>query len=517
MDAGKGRSPFDHPSMRSARRDRSRHHFPASIAITCRSLARHCRLHLLSGVPRAKIWAHFRLFLSIGLLAAAWGTIPSGTLVQAADIRETVQELVLANGMKVLLAEVPKAPVATVQIWYRVGSRHEIMGRAGLSHMLEHMMFKGTEKHPKGTFSRTIRKNGGNDNAFTSQDYTAYFEILAADRVELALELEADRMRNVVFDEKEFHLEREVVKEERRLRTEDDPQAYLVESLFAQAFMVHPYHWPVIGWFQDLNAMTLGDLRRHYDTYYVPNNATLVIVGDIHVETLLPTIKRLFEPIPKGAVPPQPTVAEPDQLGERRIIVKREAQVPFLMVGYRVPNYADEDSYPLTILETILSQGKSSRLYRSLVYEQKLAMAAGASYGLLQADPELFYSYVVVNPDQKIEAVEQALYREVERLRQDLVPEQELQRAKNQVEADHVFGLDSNFRQAMLLGQAETAGAGWRHVGRFLKGIREVTAEDVRRVARKYFIEDKRTVGILLPLPPGGEAAARLEPGASRP
>src|SRR5438093_4739834 len=194
-----------------------------------------------------------------------------------------VRESVLTNGLKVLLIEVPKAPVVTVQVWYKVGSRNEVMGRAVLSVMVEHMMLTGTAKYPKGTFSRTIRKNGGNDNAFTSQDFTAYFENLAGDRVELALELEADRMQGLLLDEKEFQLEREVVKEERRLRSEDDPQSFLVESLFAQAFLIHPYHWPVIGWFPDLNAMTLEDLQRHYDVYYSPNNATLVIVGDLQV------------------------------------------------------------------------------------------------------------------------------------------------------------------------------------------------------------------------------------------
>jgi len=198
-----------------------------------------------------------------------------------------VHEYVLANGMKVLLVEEPKAPVATVQVWFKVGSRNEVLGRAGLSHMLEHMMFKGTARYPKGVFSRTIRKNGGNDNAFTSQDATAYFENLAADRVRLALEMEADRLNGLLLDEHEFQLEREVVKEERRLRSEDDPQAFLVETLFAQAFLMHPYHWPIIGWFPDLDAMTREDLKRHYDTYYVPNNATLVVVGDIKAEALL--------------------------------------------------------------------------------------------------------------------------------------------------------------------------------------------------------------------------------------
>jgi len=452
------------------------------------------------------------------LLATALGVIlhADGRAAEPAQM-PAVQERVLANGLKVLLVEVPKAPVVTVQIWYKVGSRNEVMGRAGLSHMLEHMMFKGTKRHPKGTFSRTIRKNGGNDNAFTSQDYTAYFENLAADRVELALELEADRMQGLLLDAKEFQLEREVVKEERRLRTEDDPQAFLVETLFAQAFLMHPYRWPIIGWFTDLNAMTLEDLRRHYDTYYRPNNATLIIVGDMKAETLLPTIKRLFEPIPKGPIPPPQSVVEPEQRGERRIIVKREAQVPFVMAGYRAPNYTHADSYALTILESILSHGKSSRLYRSLVYEQKIALAVGAEYSLLQADPELFYCFAVVKPGQSVEEVERALYREIERLQAEPPLEEELQRAKNQVEAAYVFGQDSNFRQAMLLGQAETVGAGWRHVSQFLERLRSVKAEDVRRVARQYFIPDVRTVGTLIPLPAGGPQPAPSHASGQKP
>ena len=441
--------------------------------------------------------------LALPVLLSLWQT-PSS---YASEVRESV----LTNGLKVLLVEVPKAPVVTVQVWYKVGSRNEVMGRAGLSHMLEHMMFKGTAKYPKGTFSRTIRKNGGNDNAFTSQDFTAYFENLAGDRVELTLELEADRMQGLILDEKEFQLEREVVKEERRLRSEDDPQSFLVESLFAQAFLIHPYHWPIIGWFPDLNAMTLEDLQRHYDLFYSPNNATLVIVGDIKAESLLPTIKRLFEPIPKGPSPPPQSIVEPEQRGERRIVVKKEAQVPFVMAGYRVPNYTSEDSYALMILESILSHGKSSRLYRSLVYEQKTALAVGAEYSLLQADPDLFYCFALVKPGQKAQEVEQALYREIEQIQAAPPTEQELQRAKNQVEASYVFGQDSIFRQAMLLGQAESVGAGWRHVEQFLTRIRSVTAEDVQQVARRYFVEDARTVGILIPIPPRAESAVLRE------
>lgn len=411
-------------------------------------------------------------------------------------------EYILSNGMKVLLVEVPKAPVATVQVWYKVGSRNEVMGRAGLSHMLEHMMFKGTAKYPKGSFSRLIRKNGGMDNAFTSQDFTAYFENLAADRVELALEMEADRMQGLILDRKELNTEREVVKEERRLRSEDDPQGALVETLFAQAYLSHPYHWPVIGWFGDLDAMTLEDLQRHYDTFYSPNNATLIVVGDINAETLLPTIKHLFEPIPRGPEPKPVSTMESDQRGERRFLLKREAQVPFVLMGYRVPNYTSEDSYALDVLETILSHGKSSRLYQSLVYEQKLSLAVGAEYGLMQADPGLFYFYALVSPGQKVEAVEDALNKEIKRLQNEPPSDLELQRAKNQVEAARVFEQDSNFRHAMLLGQAETVGAGWRKVDQFLDRIRSITAKDVQRVARQYLIEDRRTVGTLLPLPP---------------
>ena len=452
------------------------------------------------------------LAVALAVLVSAMlaGALPSHLASATAppDSLAGVQEHVLANGLKVLLLEMPKAPVATIQVWYRVGSRNEVMGRAGLSHMLEHMMFKGTERYPKGVFSRLIRKNGGNDNAFTSQDYTAYFENLAADRLNLALELEADRMHGLVLEGKEFQLEREVVKEERRLRTEDDPQAYLVEQLFAQVFMVHPYHWPIIGWFSDLNAMTLEDLKTHYDTYYSPNNATLIVVGDIKPDTLLPTIKDLFEPIPRGPVPPGQVVLEPEQLGERRLTVKREAQVPFVMAGYRVPNYTSQDAAALSVLEAVMSHGKSARLYRSLVYEQKLALAVGAEFDFFQADPGLFYCFAVVKPGKKPEEIEQALHKEFERLQSAPPTEQEMQRARNQVEADYLFGQDSNFRLAMLMGQAETVGAGWRFVGKYLDQIRGVSASDVQQVARRYLKSDSRTVGVLLPVPPQAPAQA---------
>jgi zinc protease len=459
-------------------------------------------------------WLYFQSITRLSWLAAAGSLV---IFLTSPAFAVGPHEFILSNGMKVLLVEVPKAPVATVQVWYKVGSRNEVMGRAGLSHMLEHMMFKGTAKYPKGEFSRLIRKNGGTDNAFTSQDFTAYFENLAADRVELALELEADRMQGLVLDRPELTTEREVVKEERRLRTEDDPQGALVEALFAQAYFSHPYHWPVIGWFGDLDAMTLDDLQRHYDTYYSPNNATLIVVGDINADGLLPTIKQLFEPIPRGPEPKPIATVEPEQKGERRFLLKREAQVPFVMIGYRVPNFPSEDSYALDILDSILSHGKSARLYQSLVYEQKSALAVGSEYSLLQTDPGLFYFYALVSPGQKPESVEDALHQEIKRLQTDPPSEQELQRAKNQVEATHVFEQDSNFRHAMLLGQAESVGAGWRKIDQFVEQIRAVTPKDIQRVARQYLIEDNRTVGTLIPLPPKQPEAPSTSAQQGRP
>jgi zinc protease len=263
----------------------------------------------------------------------------------------------------------------------------------------------------------------------------------------------------------------------------------------------------VIGWFSDLDAMSLEDLQRHYDTYYSPNNATLVVVGDIKAETLLPVIAKLFEPIPKGPSPKALTVREPDQRGERRFLLKREAQVPFVMMGFRAPNYTSDDSYALNIMESILSHGKSARLYQSLVYEQKLALAVGADYGLMQADPGLFYFYALVKPGEKTEVVEDALLKEIHRLHTEPPSEQELQRAKNQVEAAHIFEQDSNFRHAMLLGEAETVGAGWRKIEQFVERTRAVTAQDVQRVAGQYLSADVRTTGILIPQPARQQAA----------
>jgi zinc protease len=421
-----------------------------------------------------------------------------------AGLRETVFETILPNGLKVLLLENHKAPLITFQVWYRVGSRNEEWGKTGLSHMLEHMMFKGTEKVGPEEFSRIIQENGGNDNAFTSRDYTAYFENLSADRAQIAIDLESDRMKNLILREEAFRTERMVVMEERRLRTEDDPQAYLQEQLGATAFQIQPYHWPIIGWMEDISRFTLEDLKSYYHTYYNPTNAFLVVVGDFKKEDLLSSIEKTFGLYPKGTMPNQEKDKDPPQDGERRIFVKKEAQLPSIVMGYHVPNLREPDSYVLEVISVILSGGKSSRLYQSLVREKRLVLSADADHSLLSRDPSLFYLSADLLPGKEVADVEKALDQEMERLHSERVGEQELEKAKNQLEASFIFSQDSIFYQAMLLAQQEIS-LDWRTIDDYLPSIRKVSAEDIQRVAKRYLIPDNRTVGILIPLPTEGK------------
>jgi zinc protease len=399
----------------------------------------------------------------------------------------------------VLLREEHKAPIVTFQVWYRVGSRNERLGATGLSHLLEHLMFKGTKKHGPKTFSQTVQRNGGNDNAFTSRDYTAYFENFAADRIAISLDLESDRMQNLLIEPKEFQSEREVVKEERRMRYEDDPVNTMVEQMMSVAFSSHPYQWPVIGWMADINSITRDELYSHYRTYYAPNNATLVVAGDFDTKTLLPLIEKYFGSIPRGPEVPKVGAVEPKHLGERRVVVKREAELPAVFAGYNVPTLKHPDSYPLEVLQGVLSSGKSSRLYRALVYDKQIALYAGGDYDNVSTDPNLFYLYAGVMPGKTAEEVEKALYTEIDRLKNEPVTDEELQKAKNQIEASFIMGQDSNFNQAMLLGQFETV-ASWKLLESYVGNIRAVTKEDVMRVAKMYFSEDNRTVGTLIPV-----------------
>jgi zinc protease len=410
-----------------------------------------------------------------------------------------VTETILPNGLKVLLKEEHKSPVVTFQVWYRVGSRNERLGKTGMSHLLEHMMFKGSKKYGPKQFSQVVQRNGGNDNAFTSKDYTAYFENIAADRLEIAMDLESDRMQNLLLDPKEFLSERDVVKEERRMRYEDDPTQTMVEQMMATAFSAHPYQWPVIGWMADIGNITRDDLEKHYRTYYAPNNATIVVVGDFDRSKTLALVEKYFGGIPRGPEVPKVGAVEPKQLGEKRVKVKQEAELPAIYAGYKVPNLTSADSHALNVLQGILSSGKSSRLYRSLVYDKQIAQYAGGDYDDVSTDPNLFYVYAGVMPGKNEDEVERALYAEIDRFKKEPVSDEELQKAKNQAEANFIMSQDSMFYQAMLLGQYETV-ANWKLLGAYLEGIRAVKKEDIERVARQYFTEDNRTVGILVPV-----------------
>ena len=409
-----------------------------------------------------------------------------------------IKEHRFENGLKVLIIENHKSPVATFQVWYRTGSRDEPAGKSGLSHLLEHMMFKGTPRYGPSVFSKNIQKNGGTDNAYTTQDYTVYFEISSSDRIMLAFDLEADRMQNLTLDPKEVLSERSVVMEERRLRYEDDPQNSLFEEVVAAAYKVHSYQRPVIGWMSDLESIERDDLYKYYKVNYSPNNAVIVIVGDVKTDQIIEHVNKSFGHIQSG--PPRKSTAssEPDQKGERRILLRREAEMPYLLIAYHTPAFPHEDSYSLAVLSLILSGGKSSRLYKSLVYEKKIALNVDTEYDGFNKDPYLFFLDATVFPEKNINDVEDALCTEIEKIKNRPPSEQEVQKARNQIEASFIMEQDSIYLEAMKYGMFEILGD-WRLIDRYLEGIRKVTPEDVTTVAKKYLRKDNRTVGILIP------------------
>ncbi len=409
-----------------------------------------------------------------------------------------IKEYNLDNGLRVLIAEDHKAPTATFQIWYRVGSVDEKIGKTGLSHLLEHMMFKGTAKHGPKTFSQAIQRAGGTDNAFTSREYTGYFELLASDRIGLPIEMEADRMRNLILTPGAVLSERDVVMEERRMRFEDDPQNLLQEEVLATAFKDHPYRWPVIGWMSDLKTLDPDDLIAHYNRYYAPNNAVIIVVGDVDSTRVLAQIRESFGNIARGPEIKEAHAGEDAQYGEKRVYVKKEAELPDLLIIYKVPDIKDHDGYALEVLAGVLSGGKSSRLYNSLVYDKQVALSAGASYEGLYRDPFLFYAAATASRGRKIEDVEKALLDEMEKIKKDPPSEREVQKAKNQIEASFIMEQDSIYMQARTIGSFEMIG-GWRLIDEYLEGIRKVTPGDVQRVAAKYLVADRKTTGILIP------------------
>jgi zinc protease len=411
---------------------------------------------------------------------------------------EPVQEFVLDNGLKVLLLEDHKSPSVTFQVWYRVGSRNEKDGKSGLAHFLEHFLFKGTPTTGPEEYSRIIAKNGGRSNAFTTTDMTVYFATMSREKISIELELEADRMANALLGDTYFEPEKKVIQEERRLRTEDNPASALGEVANAVAYTVHPYRRPVVGWMEDIQNLSRQDLVDFYKLYYAPNNAFIVVTGDFSTAELLPQIKAAYGKIARGTEAPKVSVSEPEQRGERRVTLKKEAELPFILFDYRAPNLKSPDSFALDLLSVVLAGGRSSRLHHELVYKKRLAHEIDADYSAVSVDPTGFSISAQLLPGKDAAQLEREIDRELEKVKSELISDKELQKAKNQVEAAFVFAQDSIFGQAMKIGTYEIAG-GWRQMESYLDGIRKVNRDDIRRVAKKYLERDRRTVGVLIP------------------
>jgi zinc protease len=429
--------------------------------------------------------------------------------------QSAVREEALANGLRILLLEDHKAPFVSFQVWYRVGSRNEVAGKTGLAHLLEHMMFKGTPRFGPKTFSQTIGRNGGDDNAFTMSDQTVYFENIASDRVEVAVKLEADRMTHLLLEPGAFQSERDVVLEERRLRTEDGPSRELSEQLDAAAYTAHPYMNPVIGWMDDIRNLTHEDAVAFYRRHYRPSNAIIIAVGDFDGDALLALIRKHFGSLAKLPRPEEPKLSEPEQKGKRRVILRRHAELPLIYRSYHAPRVGEPDSPALEVLEAVLSNGRSARLLQSLVFAENLATYASAAYQSLSIDPSSFQIHLQVFPGRKVEEVEAAIEREIDKLKEEEIPEREIRKAKTRIEADWYRAQDSMFYRGMLLGQFAMAGD-WRKIDAHLPAIRKVRSADVRRAARRLFRTDNDTTAILIPTDPGAPADGSHPSGGTR-
>ncbi len=420
-----------------------------------------------------------------------------------------VFERTLANGLKVVVREDHRAPVVVQQIRYKAGSMDERTGKTGVAHVLEHMMFKGTKRVPAGEFSRLIAAAGGRENAFTSSDYTAYFQQLHKSKLGLAMKLESDRMHNLNLSQAEFAKEIKVVMEERRMRTDDDAHALLQEKMNAVVYEEHPYQHPVIGWMSDLQQMNVNDARDWYKKWYAPNNATLVIAGDVKAAEVFALAQRYYGPIPRQTEPARRQYTEPAQIGVKRMVVKAPAELPLLVMSYHTPNLKDPQHdwqpYALEMLAGVLSGNESARLNKHLVREQQVASDVGAGYDSTSRGPTLFTLEATPSAGKTAADTESALRAEIALLVKDGVSEQELARVKAQVTAGEVYKLDSVFYQAMQIGQMESIGLGAKAIPLMLEKLQAVTAEQVQEVAKKFLQDDNLTVAVLDPQPLSGK------------
>jgi zinc protease len=430
-----------------------------------------------------------------------------------------VRETTLPNGLRVIVKEDHRSPVVVAQIWYRVGSIDEPEGQTGISHVLEHMMFKGTQRLKPNEFSRLIAEHGGRENAFTGSDYTAYFQQIEKSRLPISFELESDRMRNLRLDAAEFAKEIQVVMEERRLRTEDQPEALLGEKFMAAAYRVHSYKNPVIGWMGDLEAMKVEHLQRWYERFYSPANAILVVVGDVKPGEVFRLARQHYGEVPARAVDGASAPAEPAQTEERRVRVSAPAELPQILLGYHVPSLSSKaeswEVYALYVASGVLDGGNSARFSKELVRGSRIASHVDTGYSPIARAGVLFSLEATPSAGHTIGELEKALRVQLARLRDERVTEEELNRVKAQVVAGDVYTRDSVFYQAMQIGRYAAAGLDWRLADEFVRRIQSVTAEQVQAVAKKYFVDTNLTVAQLDPLPmQPGKRAPRAAGGA---
>ena len=417
-----------------------------------------------------------------------------------------IQEFKLDNGLKLIVQEDHRSPVVVSQVWYRAGSLDEVNGKTGVAHVLEHMMFKGTKQVKAGQFSRLIAAAGGKENAFTSTDYTCYFQQLEKSHLPLSFKLEADRMANLQLTDEEFAKEIKVVMEERRWRTDDKPQSKVNEAFQGAVYRAHPYSRPVIGFMNDLENMTAADAREWYSNWYAPNNATLVVVGDVKAEEVYKLAKQHFGKLKPKVLPVRKPQVEPEQIGERRVVVKAPAKLPYLLMGYHVPALTnpetDWEPYALEVLAGVLSGNPAARLNQRLVRESKLAIDASAGYDLMSRGRQSVFAMDATPSEGKTVAdVEAALIEQIENIKKSGVTTEELERVKAGVIAADVYQRDSMFYQGMQIGTIETIGFSWKILEDYPKKLRAVTPEQVQAVAKKYLLKDNLTIATLDPQP----------------
>jgi zinc protease len=437
----------------------------------------------------------FRIWLLLACLGLA-------AIVPARALRkEDVRPHTLDNGLRVLLLPDPAIPNVAMYTFFRVGSRNERPGITGVSHFIEHMMFNGTAAIGPGEFDRRMESFGGSNNASTSEDVTIFMDWFPADSLESMLSMEADRIQGLAFDPAVLESERGVVASERRLVVENDSEGMLEENLRATAIMAHPYHWDVVGWMSDIQGWQRADIVQYYRTFYAPNNAVLVVVGDFDAALALEWITRYYGSIPAEPTPPAVTTVEPPQMGTKRVVLRREALTPSFSMAFHVPGCNDPDFAPLEILEKILLEGESARLHRRLVRQDRLAteVSGGVQTTL---DPYLFEISVKPVGDADTARIEAAVQEELDKIRTAGVSDRELQKALNRIRSDHYFGLETIADRALQLGLAEVFYGGFDRLFTRMDRYTSLTPEDIRRVAGKYFTPRNLTVGILLPEKP---------------